>query len=114
MLPLVNVIVTLCHLVTVGDNKISGCFEKVAARIEINPNMCGKLLPALARWKESGQYAGDEYWIGAARCQPGPPYSPKDWSQQSQGWGMAPSLLSSTAGVEPLAELLRVELSPVA
>jgi len=27
---------------------------------------------------------------------------------------MAPSLLSSTAGVEPLAELLRVELLPVA
>jgi hypothetical protein len=68
---MISVVVTLCHLVTVGAGakSFTGCFERTAAHVEINVNACGTLMPAVADWFSKTEYAdGDEYWISSIRC----------------------------------------------
>ncbi len=70
---MISVVVTLCHLVTLDPHSapLRTCFERVAGKIEMNINACGLLLAGVVDWKEKSPYAGDEYVIGAIRCESG-------------------------------------------
>lgn len=70
---MLSVVVTLCHLVTLDPQSkpLTACFERIAGRIEIGAVACPYLLPGAVQWKESGQYAGNDYYIGGVRCEGG-------------------------------------------
>jgi hypothetical protein len=65
-----SIIVTVCHLVTVGTAQVPACHQEIAAQHRARTEACNLAQSGLAQWKANGKFADDEFYLGGWRCVP--------------------------------------------
>ena len=70
MPPSFSVLVTICHLVTLGDVQRPVCHEEIATSGRTHMEACQLAQAGIAQWWGNSRWSDEDYEIGGWRCVP--------------------------------------------